>query len=121
MPKNKKPQLLLYIQMNSQAIQAYYTTHEDQTKKIIMVKTKRNRKAKNKISAICSFLTFVIIRCIIPYIIPTKEKTHSVIKKANPIISSIYYSPNTLLRYSSFVIFPICKSACNDKFSLLKS
>ena len=106
--------------MNSQVIQAYYTTPDDQTAKIIMVKIKRNRKTKETISAICSFLIFKISP-MIPNNTPTKKKTHNVIKKANPIISNICYPPNTFLRYSSFVIFPICKSACNDKFSLLKS
>lgn len=111
---------MLYIQMNSQAIQAYYTTPDDQTAKIIMVKIKRNIKTEKTILAICSFLIFKISP-MIPNNIPTKKKTHNVVRKASPIISNIYYSPNTLLRYSSFVIFPICKSACNDKFSLLKS
>ena len=105
--------------MNRQAIQAYYTTPEDQTEKIIMVKIKRNRKTKRTILAICSFLIFEISSPI-PNNTPIKKKTHDVAKKAIQIVSNIYYPPNTFLRYSSFVSFPIFKSACSDKFSLLK-
>ena len=106
--------------MNSQVIQAYYTTPDDQTAKIIMVKIKRNRKTEKTILAICSFLIFEISP-MIPNNTPIKKKTHNVMRKASPIISNICYLPNTFLRYSSFVSFPIFKSACNDKFSLLKS
>ena len=106
--------------MNSQVIQAYYTAPDDQTAKIIMVKIKRNRKTKKTIPAICSFLIFEI-SSMIPNNTPIKKKTHDVARKASPIISNICYPPNTFLRYSSFVSFPIFKSACNDKFSLLKS
>lgn len=100
--------------MNSQVIQAYYTTPDDQTAKIIMAKIKKT------IPAIYSFLVFKI-SSMIPSNTPIKKKTHDVARKAIPIFSNIYYPPNTFLRYSSFAIFPICKSACNDKFSLLKS
>lgn len=106
--------------MNRQAIQAYYTTPEDQTEKIIMVKIKRNRKTEKTMLAIYSFLIFKISP-MISNNTPIKKKTHNVMRKASPIISNICYLPNTFLRYSSFVSFPIFKSACNDKFSLLKS
>ena len=106
--------------MNSQVIQAYYTTPDDETAKIIMVKIKRNIKTKKTIPAIYLFLIFEISSTISSNT-TAKKKSHNVTRKTGPIISNICYLPNTFLRYSSFVSFPIFKSACNDKFSLLKS
>ena len=106
--------------MNSQVIQAYYTTPDDQTAKIIMAKNKKKQKNKKDNTSNIFIFNFQN-KFYDTEQYPDKEKTHDVARKAIPIVSNIYYPPNTFLRYSSFVSFPIFKSACNDKFSLLKS